>query len=233
MYHFHIPQILCLFLTLNTLIRIQLNNVIGNCNCDIGAVDKGHLDGFMAESAVAPLKNELNSNTMGFATQPMNETTDNSNTVYAVGHYAPKVLRNLNSQRLKNQFSDVGLVVGNTVIRAHRSVLAASSAYFNAMFTGGLVEEQQELVEIHSISENILSILIDFIYTGNVNITQDNVQELFAAADMLELDEVVSSCISYLQEQLHYSNALGIYRYCICKSKLIANFIFTLIIDIM
>ncbi|XP_014217087.1 actin-binding protein IPP-like [Copidosoma floridanum] len=178
------------------------------------AVDKGHLDGcFMADNTVAPLKSEINSNTMGFATQPMNETADNSNTLYAVGHYAPKVLMNLNSQRLKNQFSDVGLVVGNTVIRAHRSVLAASSAYFNAMFTGGLVEEQQELVEIHSISENILSILVEFIYTGNVNITQDNVQELFAAADMLELGEVVSSCISYLQEQLHYTNALGIYRF--------------------
>lgn len=167
----------------------------------------------MAENAVNPLKNEINTNIMGFATQPMNETSDISNNVYAVGQYAPKVLKNLNSQRLKNQFSDVGLVVGNTIIRAHRSVLAASSNYFNAMFTGGLVEEQQELVEIHSISEKILSILVDFIYTGNVNITQDNVQELFAAADMLELDEVVSSCISYLQEQLHYSNALGIYRY--------------------
>lgn len=176
-------------------------------------MDKGQLDGrFMAENTVAPLKSEINSNTMGFSAQPMNETDDNSNSVFAVGHYAPKVLRNLNLQRLKNQFSDVGLVVDNTIIRAHRSVLAASSPYFNAMFTGGLVEEQQELVEIRSISENILSILVDFIYTGNVNITQDNVQELFAAADMLELDEVVSSCISYLQEQLHFSNALGIYR---------------------
>jgi hypothetical protein len=167
----------------------------------------------MADSAVAPLKSEINSNTMNFTTQTMNEASENSNSLYTVGQYAPKVLRNLNSQRLKNQFSDVGLIAGSTIIRAHRSVLAASSAYFNAMFTGGLVEEQQELVEIQSISENILSILVDFIYTGNVNITQDNVQELFSAADMLELNEVVSSCISYLQQQLHYSNALGIYRY--------------------
>lgn len=175
-------------------------------------VDKGQLNGFMADGAVAPLKGGHNSS-MGFATQPMNKTSDVSSTIYAVGQYAPKVLRNLNTQRLKNQFSDVGLVIGGTIIRAHRSVLAAGSAYFNAMFTGGLVEEQQELVEIHSISEAILSILVDFIYTGNVDITQDNVQELFAAADMLELDEVVSGCISYLQQQLHFSNALGIYRY--------------------
>ncbi|XP_015598236.1 actin-binding protein IPP [Cephus cinctus] len=177
------------------------------------AVDKGQLDGFMADGTVPPAKSDNNSKSgMGFATQPVRQNTESS-MVYAVGQYAPKVLKNLNAQRLKNQFSDVGLVAGGSIIRAHRSVLAAGSAYFNAMFTGGLVEEQQESVEIRSVSADILSRLVDFIYTGNVDITQDNVQELFAAADMLELDEVVAGCIDYLQQQLHYSNALGIYRF--------------------
>lgn len=183
-------------------------------------VDKVQLDGFMADGAVPPLKNGHNSNNMGFATQPVSPTSDATSTVYAVGQYAPKVLRNLNGQRLKNQFTDVGLVADGIIIHAHRSVLAAGSAYFNAMFTGGLVEEQQELVEIHSISASILSLLIDFIYTGNVDITEDNVQELFAAADMLELDEVVSGCITYLEQQLHYSNALGIYRFAEAHNRL-------------
>ena len=168
----------------------------------------------MADGAVPPMKNGNNSKTSGFTTQNNNvkPTSDVPNTVHAAGQYAPKVLRNLNAQRLKNQFTDVCLVAGDCVIRAHKLVLAAGSAYFNAMFTSGLVEEQQDSVEIHSVSAKILSILVDFIYTGNVDITQDNVQELFAAADMLELEEVVSGCIAYLEQQLHYSNALGIYR---------------------
>lgn len=177
----------------------------------------------MADGSVQPLKsgnNNNNNNTkMGFASSPGINDTNNkiiknelSSTVYGVGQYAPKVLKNLNQQRLKNKFTDVGLIADNCIIHAHRSVLSAGCAYFNAMFTGGLVEEKQELVEIHSIKSSILSIIIDFIYTGNVDITQDNVQELFAAADMLELDEVVSGCIEYLRQQLHYSNALGIYR---------------------
>lgn len=175
-------------------------------------MDKGGLDGFMADGVAQSLKDGHNSN-MGFAIQPVKQSSDVPRTlVYTVGQYPQKVLLNLNAQRLKNQFSDVGLVAGDSIIRAHRSVLAAGSAYFNAMFTVGLVEEQQELVEIHSISPCILSQLVDFIYSGNVEITQDNVQELFIAADMLELDDVVSGCISYLKQQLHYSNALGIYR---------------------
>ncbi|XP_076232754.1 actin-binding protein IPP [Calliopsis andreniformis] len=169
-------------------------------------VDKGQLDGFMANAAMPSIKNGHNCNNMGFTTQPVKQTSDVSNII------APKVLRNLNAQRLKNQFSDVGLIAGGCVIRAHRSVLAAGSAYFNAMFTGGLVEEQQELIKIHSVPADILSLLVDFIYTGSIDITQDNIQELFAAADMLELDEVVSGCVTYLKQQLHFSNALGIYR---------------------
>lgn len=187
-----------------------INNVVKFC-CDVaGALDKGHFEGFMADSSSSPLRNEHSNSS--FSPQAASESSSESSTAYAVGQYAPKVLKNLNMQRLNNQFSDVGLVVGETVIRAHKSVLAASSAYFNAMFTGGLLEKQQDLVEMHSVSEKILSHLIEFIYSGNVNLTQDNVQELFVAADMLQLTEVVSSCKSFLKDQLHYSNAFGIYR---------------------
>ncbi|XP_043471983.1 actin-binding protein IPP-like [Leptopilina heterotoma] len=179
------------------------------------AVDKGQLDGFMADGAVPSLKNGNNSKTAGYANQNsnVNHTPEVSNTVQTMGQYAPKILRNLQAQRLKNQFTDVCLVAGDCVIRAHKLVLAAGSAYFNAMFTSGLVEGQQDSVEIHSVSSKILSMLVDFIYTGNIDITQDNVQELFAAADMLELEEVVSGCTAYLEQQLHCSNALGIYRF--------------------
>lgn len=194
----------------NTIIAYT-NGFFFMLNFFIGSVDKAHLDGFMADGVAPTLKNGHNSN-MDFANQSVKQSSDVSSVVYAVGHYPPKLLHNLNAQRLENKFSDVGLVAGDRIIRAHRSVLAAGSAYFNAMFTVGLVEEQQELVEIHSISPHILSQLVDFIYSGNVDITQDNVQELFAAADMLELDDVVAGCINYLKQQLHYSNALGIYR---------------------
>lgn len=41
---------------------------------------------------------------------------------------------------------------------------------------------------------------------------QENVQDLIVAADMLELKEVVQGCTEFLRNELHITNAIGIYR---------------------
>lgn len=92
-------------------------------------------------------------------------------------------------------------------------MLAASSPYFSAMFTGYLCEKDQRSVELHQISGPILRALVDFIYTGDISVGQGNVQELMVAADMLELDRVVRACSDYLVKELHAVNAVGIYRF--------------------
>lgn len=99
------------------------------------------------------------------------------------------------------------------IIKAHRVVLSASSLYFEAMFGNDFNENKNKIVKFHSISYNILKSLIAFIYTGKIEINQVNVQELLAAADMLQLHEVVNGCAKYLCRELHPSNALGILRF--------------------
>ncbi|XP_055547071.1 actin-binding protein IPP [Wyeomyia smithii] len=135
--------------------------------------------------------------------------------VFSCSQYSQKVLLNLNALRQNTRFCDVEIVVGSTTIQAHRAVLSAASAYFEAMFRPelGLSEGKQKSVTLHSIRADILMLLVDFIYTGQVEIKQSNVQELLAAADMIQLSEVVDGCCEYLCRELHSSNALGILRF--------------------
>jgi hypothetical protein len=79
------------------------------------------------------------------------------------------------------------------------------------MFTGGLCEKDQHSVELHGISSYIFEILLNFIYSGEVIITQNNVQELMVAADMVGLSEIVMGCTEFLIKELHPLNAIGIY----------------------
>lgn len=71
------------------------------------------------------------------------------------------------------------------VIKAHRIILSSSSNYFFAMFGSDFNENKNKIVKFHSISYDILKVLINFIYTGKIEITQVNVQELLAGESLI------------------------------------------------
>ena len=102
--------------------------------------------------------------------------------------------------RDEEQFIDVRLKVSEDIFPAHRIVLAANSDYFYAMFTDGMREASQEVIELkdESISPDILMIILDSIYTGEPHLNEDNVFEVLAAADHLQVTSVVQQCCDFL-----------------------------------
>ncbi|XP_019486479.1 PREDICTED: actin-binding protein IPP [Hipposideros armiger] len=127
--------------------------------------------------------------------------------------YAQLILAQINKMRNGQHFCDVQLQVGKETFKVHRLVLAASSPYFAALFTGGMKESSKDVVQILGIEAGIFQILIDFIYTGIVNIGVNNVQELIVAADMLQLTEVVNLCCEFLKRQIDPLNCIGIFQF--------------------
>ncbi|TPP65828.1 Ring canal kelch protein [Fasciola gigantica] len=132
---------------------------------------------------------------------------------YRTTDHPQKILVGLNDLRQRGQFCDVVLQAGSSRLPAHRNVLASSSQYFYAMFTGPMAEARSPCVQIQGIDENALVQLIDFIYTGEISVTEENVQTLLPAANLLQLPSVRDSCCEFLQSQLHPSNCLGIQRF--------------------
>ncbi|XP_028041645.1 actin-binding protein IPP-like isoform X2 [Bombyx mandarina] len=132
---------------------------------------------------------------------------------YKFTDYCRKISVNLQNFKKDGRFCDVVLISGEIQIEAHRVVLAASCAYFDAMFSVGLEESQKNHVSLPSVPPNILPIIIDFIYSGEILIDKINVQPLLIAADMLQLKELIVGCTEYLKGELHNTNALGIFRF--------------------
>lgn len=102
--------------------------------------------------------------------------------------------------REEGLFTDVQLKIGKTVFSAHRMVLAAYSSYFYAMFTNGMKESSQEVIELkdESISPDSLKIVMDSIYTGDLLVNDENVFEVLAAADHLQVTSAVQQCCNFL-----------------------------------
>lgn len=115
----------------------------------------------------------------------------------------------MNEMRKQNLLCDVTLVADNMEIGAHKMVLASCSPYFYAMFTG-FDESRRDRITLQGVDYQALLLLVEYVYTALVDVTEDNVQVLLTAANLLQLTDVRDACCDYLQTQLDPTNCLGI-----------------------
>nr|XP_035148026.1 kelch-like protein 3 isoform X5 [Callithrix jacchus] len=134
----------------------------------------------------------------------------NQRTITVNPAHMGKAFKVMNELRSKQLLCDVMIVAEDVEIEAHRVVLAACSPYFCAMFTGDMSESKAKKIEIKDVDGQTLSKLIDYIYTAEIEVTEENVQVLLPAASLLQLMDVRQNCCDFLQSQLHPTNCLGI-----------------------
>ncbi|CDI97278.2 kelch protein 12 [Echinococcus multilocularis] len=127
--------------------------------------------------------------------------------------YSLNAFAKMNMFRKRGQLCDVVVKVGGRVFPAHRVVLAASSDYFGAMFSNGMAESAQLEIELKSVSADVMEALLDFVYTGQVRVSMENVQELLPAASLVQMEGVKAVCSAFLFGQVEASNVLGIRRF--------------------
>lgn len=116
----------------------------------------------------------------------------------------------LNLLRLDGNLCDVTLVTHGVKFPCHRVVLASASPYFNAMYRTGMIECCKKEVEIKQICPNILGIILDFIYTAEIKVTEQTICDLMPAAMMLQMPHIIEACTTFLEHQLDPSNCIGI-----------------------
>ena len=106
--------------------------------------------------------------------------------------------------RENGEFIDVRLKVDESIFPAHRNVLAANSDYFHAMFTNGMKESNQEVIELkeENISALGFKIVMDSIYSGELLVNKENVLEVLTTANHLQMAIIVRQCCNFLDKEL-------------------------------
>lgn len=72
-------------------------------------------------------------------------------------------------------------------IPVHRVVMAACSDYFRVMLTGFMKESREQVVVLKGVTAGGLKVVVDFAYTGRLELTTDNVEEVLSAASHLQV----------------------------------------------
>ncbi|ETE62218.1 Zinc finger and BTB domain-containing protein 48, partial [Ophiophagus hannah] len=105
--------------------------------------------------------------------------------------HSVRVLQELNRQRQKGQFCDATLAVGSLVFKAHWSVLACCSSFFQTMYGDGGASRKVILPETFV---EVFTLLLDFFYTGHLAVTPDNRERLLEMAKKLCVPEAIQLC---------------------------------------
>jgi hypothetical protein len=124
------------------------------------------------------------------------------------------IFRSLNEQRLSGEFCDFTLKTCEISLPAHRSILSACSPVFAAMMKYNSVESQTGVVEITDINGDIMSLVLDFIYRGQCDITVDNFTRVYASAEKYQIDNLIDYCHDYIMSLLSPDTSLQMLELC-------------------
>ncbi|XP_012586481.1 PREDICTED: zinc finger and BTB domain-containing protein 21 [Condylura cristata] len=108
--------------------------------------------------------------------------------------HAISLLSALNEERLKGQLCDVLLIVGDQKFRAHKNVLAASSEYFQSLFTNK-ENEAQTVFQLDFCEPDAFDNVLNYIYSSSLFVEKGSlaaVQELGYSLGISFLTNIVS-----------------------------------------
>lgn len=123
------------------------------------------------------------------------------------------LLQQLSKMREVEHLTDVVLVAEGISFPCHRVILSAFSPYFRVMFTCGLRECCNREIFLRDTPADSLALLLNYMYTSDLALTNTNVQGISIAAFLLQMDEVFTLCQQHMTENMDTSNCLGVYYF--------------------
>lgn len=102
-------------------------------------------------------------------------------TVIQHNHY-PKLPAFLKDEKM----ADVMLTAEGKTIKAHKLILALSSKYFEELFTA--LEDKHPVVVLKDVSVKYLLLILEYIYSGRVDLSPEDVKEFKKVADSLQIN---------------------------------------------
>ncbi|KAL6456897.1 hypothetical protein MHYP_G00338600 [Metynnis hypsauchen] len=121
--------------------------------------------------------------------------------------YCYQLLQELDKQRKSGILCDVNIVVGGQVFRAHKNILVAGSRYFKTLYCLTKSEscDQTTITHLDVAAVQGFSVILDFLYSGNLLLTSQNAIEVMSVASYLQMTEVVQSCRAFIKDALNIS----------------------------
>ena len=126
--------------------------------------------------------------------------------------HCPDLLKEVNNLRKDEALCDAYLIVNDKKVPAHRCMLVAESDYFKSRFLGPFKEDVPG-VDLSSVTDDCVSVehVVNFLYTGQININQENLESLLKISSFLLSTKLHQHCIDFMEKTLSSDTTVKYY----------------------
>ena len=104
-------------------------------------------------------------------------------------------------------FCDLTLTTNcGRIVPVHKNVLASVSCYFQGLLRSDMKEVHENNVDFGMVDEMVVNELLNFIYSGKISITFDNVRSLLQASDYLLIEHLKTIIVAFLKASITVLN---------------------------
>eukprot|EP00116_Pleurobrachia_bachei_P003186 sb/3463448/ len=107
---------------------------------------------------------------------------------------------------------EVELVIGHRSLKVDRKILAKYSDYFFAMFSSPFAESSSDQIPLRNMNFKAMKVVIDYMNTGKLAITEGNIEEVYLTADFLQIDIIKRRCQELFVKHIGSSNCIRMYE---------------------
>ena len=128
--------------------------------------------------------------------------------------FCVELARRLNMLRRQDHLCDVTLMTkDDKEFKAHRNVLSAASPFFCKLLQSDMKENREGIVRFEEISGAVMEDVLEFFYTGSVEVTQENSEDLIAAANYFLIPGLKTVSGRFIERQMSESNCISTFYF--------------------
>ncbi|VDN99281.1 unnamed protein product [Rodentolepis nana] len=98
----------------------------------------------------------------------------------------------------QGQFCNCTISVGGELFKVHLEILCASSEYFDSIIRRD--SDFEDVVSLHNMTPETFQSMLNYLYTGSVEINSSNIVDIYIAADFLILNAVLDRCRDFFRD---------------------------------
>ena len=126
--------------------------------------------------------------------------------------YSERLARGFLQLKIDREHTNFRILSGNKSFDCHKAILSANSGVLRAMMKPHTAEACQGEATMDNVPPPVVELLLNYMYTGELRIPTDLLQDTVKACDYLELLDLKEHCLNQAVTTLKPTNAISWYK---------------------